>query len=102
MRATIELHPVYSEVPQSGSSRPLPQTDQERIILLPNEQSHSLGTSMQRESCEKKSYYLSFSDDSIISRLRSPVIQRPFSPKKGIPLSWHAPTVDGAVAATSP
>ena len=28
-----------------------------------------------------------FSDDSI-SRLRSPVIQKPFSPTKGIPLSW--------------
>ena len=48
----------------------------------------------REESCRKKkkmAYIILFFSDDSISRLRSPVVQRPFSPKKGIPLSKHVP-----------
>ena len=90
--------PLSSEAPHFRRSRHVllnPKTDlipdeKSKTDMIPDEKSHGLGTQhTTREPCKKKwpIIYL-FSDDSIInSRLRSPVIQKTLSPKKGIPLS---------------
>ena len=50
-------HHVFSEDPQFGSLRPLPNTDLEKskTAMIPDEKSHGLGT--QRESCDGKVAY---------------------------------------------
>ena len=77
-RATIEMHHVFSEVPQFGSLRPLPKTDLENNIIATG-----LKIPWPKHTRRFMQRKWAISDDF---GLRSPVIQKPFSPKKGIPL----------------
>ena len=84
-RFTIEVHHFFvlrflSFGELKTCLDPKVDLEQNQNCHVPDEKSHDLLIGTQRESCKKKNWQIS--DDF---GLRSPVIQKPFSPKKGIP-----------------
>ena len=77
--------------PQFGSLRQTSpkKTDlmnENKTAMMPDGKSHGLGIQRGSSSKTKGPIIYLFPDESI-SRLRSPVTQKQFSPKKGTPLS---------------
>ena len=94
-RALRQRSTIFSEGIQHGSVRPLPKN---RLENKQQQQQQQNATSTGRKTPaprytaryhDQKEKKTPISDD-LGSRL-SPVIQKPFSPKNGIPLSQHAP-----------
>ena len=69
---------------------PKPDLGKTETAMTPDEKSHGLGA--QRESSKPKWPIIHFFPDDFGSR--NLVIQKTFSPKKGIPLWWHSSLVD--------
>ena len=85
-RATMEVHHFFSNTtPQFDKLKTSPKTDFGENKNLLHAGLKMAGTRYATRIVDKKNQWGVFFDDSI-SRLRSPVIQKPFSPKNGIPL----------------
>ena len=67
-----------------------PRTDLEKNKTT-NGYKNCMALVHNENNVKTKMSYSFFFFPTILPRLKSPVIQKPFSPKKGIPLSYHAP-----------